>query len=491
MKKIRNIILIFILIILTSCSSDAPQDVTDLIVQPDAEEPLLKGTWEVYDIKNTGTNSSTQSINIGDLLYIDKDLVAINNDYALPPKFTSKYVELSKYLDSRGIDLKISSDANVTVLNASQGQLYSKDFVRLGKNRIFFVNDNKIILLKRKSQNVDNKILKNYQAKSESERSFTIEGEAVEVDINIYIGVRERVEVYGKDPSYYYYTYSVRIEPDKPARIYKAEDIFFPRKDEFWRFKSIRNEDTGKYDSFMAYPIRLEKEMNKKENQEKYTFTDHDKDMRFNFINENFISFDYSSKSNDLPLNKYAMVKTDELDKNTIMEVSDYTGDTKSNKVFENVIYDEIAKNFADVKKEDIMYDFTNFGIIRNQGLWVFQTSYQLTKDDSLQQKSFPIDIAVRDDLIIGTMKNLDVDQVKNINSQEKDYFELINDQYVAIQTADELLFYKIKNGYIEINPSFYIPFKNPTQVVMFEQGLGSYAEKWEKAFNENNVIIR
>lgn len=491
MKKIRNIILIFILIILTSCSSDAPQDVTDLIVQPDAEEPLLKGTWEVYDIKNTGANSSTQSINIGDLLYIDKDLVAINNDYALPPKFTSKYVELSKYLDSRGIDLKISSDANVTVLNASQGQLYSKDFVRLGKNRIFFVNDNKIILLKRKSQNVDNKILKNYQAKSESERSFTIEGEAVEVDINIYIGVRERVEVYGKDPSYYYYTYSVRIEPDKPARIYKAEDIFFPRKDEFWRFKSLRNEDSGKYDSFMAYPIRLEKEMNKKENQEKYTFTDHDKDMRFNFINENFISFDYSSKSNDLPLNKYAMVKTDELDKNTIMEVSDYTGDTKSNKVFENVIYDEIAKNFADVKKEDIMYDFTNFGIIRNQGLWVFQTSYQLTKDDSLQQKSFPIDIAVRDDLIIGTMKNLDVDQVKNINSQEKDYFELINDQYVAIKTADELLFYKIKNGYIEINPSFYIPFKNPTQVVMFEQGLGSYAEKWEKAFNENNVIIR
>src|SRR5699024_12782407 len=191
------------------------------------------------------------------------------------------------------------------------------------------------------------------------------------------------------------------------------------------------------------------------------------------------------------PLNKYAMGKTDELEKNTIMEVGDYTGDKESNKVFENIIYDEVAKNCADVKKEDISYDFTNFGIIENQGLWVFQTSYQLNKDDSLQQKSFPIDIAIRDDLIIGTKKNLDVDQVKNINNQEKDYFELINDQYVAIQTADELLFYKIKNGYIDINPDFYIPFTNPTEIIMFEQGLGNYAEKWEKSFNENNVIIK
>ena len=145
MKRIKSLLLIFILIICSSCSKDAPQDVTDLIVQPEAEEPMLQGTWEVYDIKNTGTNSTSQSINIGDKLYINKDLVAINDDYALPPKFTSKYVELDKYLESRGIDLKASSKANVIVINASQGQLYSKDFVRIGKNKILFVNENNII----------------------------------------------------------------------------------------------------------------------------------------------------------------------------------------------------------------------------------------------------------------------------------------------------------------------------------------------------------
>lgn len=491
MKKIKNLILIFLLIILSSCSSDAPQDVTDLIVQPEEEEPLLKGTWEVDEIKSTGKSVDPQSIQVGDLLYIDKDLVAINNDYALPPKFNSKYVELTKYLASRGIDVKVNSDPSVVVLNASQGQLYSKDFIVLNDNRIFFITDNNLIFLDKKSSRVDKEVFKKYQAKSEAERSLTMEGEAVEVDINLYIGVRERNENFDNDPSYSYYTYSVRIEPNEPARIYKAEDIYFPKKDEFWRFRVKQNKENKKYDSFMAYPIRLEEEINKKENQKKYSFTNEDMDMRVNFVNENYISFDYSVEKDKLPVNKYAMVSLDELDKNTLMEVKDYTDDGQSNETFEDVIYDELSKSFADVKKEDIDFDYTNFGIVRSQGLWAFQTSYQINKNDSLQQKSFPIDLAIRDDLIIDSKKNINIDQVRNINNQEKDFFELINDQYIAIQTADELLFYKISNGYIDVNPAFYIPFKNPTQIIMFEQGLGNYADKWEKSFTENNVIIR
>src|SRR5699024_3148129 len=136
MKKTRSIILIFLLTILVSCGNDTPQDITDLIVTPKKEDSILMGTWEVKDIKNVGQSLDSNPIKVGDLLYIDNNLVAINNDYALPPKFSSKYAELSKYLSSRGIDLKISSDSNVTVVNASQGQLYSKDFILFGEDEL-------------------------------------------------------------------------------------------------------------------------------------------------------------------------------------------------------------------------------------------------------------------------------------------------------------------------------------------------------------------
>ncbi|MGO3019118.1 MAG: hypothetical protein ACTIH2_08220, partial [Anaerococcus sp.] len=409
MKKTRSIILIFLLTILVSCGNDTPQDITDLIVTPKKEDSILMGTWEVKDIKNVGQSLDSNPIKVGDLLYIDNNLVAINNDYALPPKFSSKYAELSKYLSSRGIDLKISSDSNVTVVNASQGQLYSKDFILFGEDELFFINDNNMIILEKISSKVENEVLEKYQAKSDKERSYTTEGEAIEVDINLFIGVRERVETYTGNPTYNYYTYSVRIEPNEPARVYKAENIYFPKKDEFWRFKTLQDRNNGKYNSFMAYPVRIEDEIDEEENQEKYTFMSSDKDMKFNFINENFISFDYTLDSDKFPIDKYAMVKTDDLEKNNILEINDYTGEEESNKVFEKVVYDEVAKNFADIEKEDIDYDYTNFGLIRNQGLWVFESSYQITKNDSLQQKSFPIDIATKDDLLIDTKKNLNV----------------------------------------------------------------------------------
>ena len=49
---------------------------------------------------------------------------------------------------------------------------------------------------------------------------------------------------------------------------------------------------------------------------------------------------------------------------------------------------------------------------------------------------------------------------------------------------------YNVRNGLIDPNPKFSIQLSNSTDIIMFEQGLGSYAEKWEKLFSDNNIII-
>lgn len=488
MKKIKGIVVLVFLLFLVACSNENPQDVTDLIEKPKEEEALLEGTWEVSEIKNSSSVSSNDSIKIGDKLYIDNELVAYNDDYAFPPKFSAKYVELTYYLQNRGIDITVSNNKNAVVLSASQGQLFSKEFVYLNDEEIFFIVDSNVVILKKISDIVDKKVIDKYSLRAEKERTKTNNGEVVEEDITVLMGVRERIDDQSNPPRYNYYTYCIRIEPNKKVRIEKAENIYFPKKDEFYRFKTSMNLDTEMYNTFWAYPIRLEDEIGNETNANKYSFTDDAIDMRFNYISEDYISFDYSDQS---PIGKYAMVKTDELFGNKEVTISDYTGDESSNQVFEDIVYDEISKNLGSVDESEIEYDYTNFGVVRNQGLWVFQTSYQVTKDGNSQQKSFPIDIAMGKDSLNPDNSTINVDQVKNINSQEKDYFELINNQYVAIQSTDEILFYKIKNGLIDSNLSFSIPLSNPTQVIMFEQGLGSYAEKWEKSFTDNNVLIR
>ncbi|MDU5912910.1 MAG: hypothetical protein E6Z21_01315 [Anaerococcus vaginalis] len=490
MIKLKKLTLLLFLFILTSCSFGRPEDVTELIEPPAVEDPILKGTWQVSEIKKSKNKGETINVSVGDKLYIDKNLVALNDDYAYPPKFSSKFVNLKSYLESRSVDYDFSKNSFVKILSASQGQLYSKDFIILEKNKIAYLQNECAVILKKIDKSVNRSVIKKYAKKASKERSTTKTGEKIEKDISVLIGVRERVDNNSSHPNYYYYTYCIRIEPSKMARIEKAEHIFFPLKEEFWRLKCEPNNKTRTYNTIMAYPVKLENHINDSKHKGKYKFLNDDIDLKINYVNEDYVSFDYTLVSDKLPVNKYAVLRTDEISKDSFLTINEFTGDDSSKQTFKDIIFDQISKNISSVDKDKISYDFTNFGFIRNLGLWQLQSTYQMEKDDNLEQKSFSIDITLKEDLINQDNKDLTIDKVKNINSQAKDYFELANSQYVAVQTPDEILFYSIKNGLIDPNPRVSIQLSNSTDIIMFEQGLGSYAEKWEKYFNDNNIII-
>lgn len=490
MIKIKKITILFLICILTSCSFGRPEDVTELIETPKIEDPILKGTWQVDKIKNISETKNSDKIKVGDKLYIDNNLVALNNDYAYPPKFSSKYVDLKSYLESRSIDKNLFDKTNGEVISASQGQLYSKDFIRLSDKDIAMIVDDTIIFFKKIDNSVNRDIVEKYAKKATKDRTTTKNGEEVEEDITILIGVRERIDNESSKSNYHYYTYCVRIEPSKMARIEKAEHIFFPNKQEFWRLECELNTKTKTYDNFKAYPIKLENDISESSNKEKYKFNNDDIDLKINFVNEDNVSFDYNLISDKSPINKYAMVKTNELKSNSFMTISEYTGNEKSTQVYKNLLYEQVVKNFGSVDEENITYDFTNFGLVRNFGLWQFQSSCHIEKNGSIEQKSFPIDMALKDNLIDQENKEITIDQIKNLNNQAKDYFELANGQYVVVQSPDEILFYHIKHGLIDLKPKFSIQLTNSSQIIMFEQGLGSYAEKWEDSFKNYNVII-
>ena len=241
MKKIKKLTLLLFIFILTSCSFGRPEDVTELIEPPIVEDPILKGTWKISEIKESTKNNNSISVSVGDELYIDKNLVAINDDYAYPPKFSSKFVNLKSYLESRSVDFDFSKNSYVKILSASQGQLYSRDFIILEKNKIAYLQSDYAVILKKIDNSVKRSVIKKYAKKASKERTTSKTGEKIEKDISVLIGVRERIDTNNTNPNYYYYTYCIRIEPNKMARIEKAEHIFFPLKEEFWRLKCEPN----------------------------------------------------------------------------------------------------------------------------------------------------------------------------------------------------------------------------------------------------------
>lgn len=99
MKRLFKIFIISVLsIVVSSCGRTSQDELSDLIQTPKQDNPMIEGTWEVVEVKGNNLEEKSYNIKLGDKLYINKNLVAINDSYAFPPTFSSKYVKLSDYL---------------------------------------------------------------------------------------------------------------------------------------------------------------------------------------------------------------------------------------------------------------------------------------------------------------------------------------------------------------------------------------------------------
>ncbi|MDO4594122.1 MAG: hypothetical protein Q4B52_01970 [Tissierellia bacterium] len=492
MKKISLVFITIVFFLLSSCSSRI-QDVATLIDKPKPSENFLKGSWEIDDIEFTTDDVKDSNYKIGDKLYISNDIVAIEDDYTLNPKFSAKFVNLKDYLISRdfeNLEKFANNDINVKILNAQEGQLYSKDFIQLDENLIAFIQNSVIYYLTKTSDKVDESVIEEYRQLQKNIRNYGSDSKNYKKDLTVFLGVRERLEDENQvDKEYEYFTYAIRFEPDSRVRIHKIKNILFPKKQEFWKLRVPKDEDTGYYNKIISYPTRLEKEFSKNPDKEKkYTYRDDSLDLRINYIEENYISYDYTIIDSDFSVMKYAMIKHDELDTGKKLNVNEITGaDTLGD--FEDRVFEQAKKDNGDIKKEDVDVDSTNIGIIRNQGLWQLVTSYQASIDDKIQQRAFPIDFTIEGKRLNNKKNAVSWDQIKNKNAQAKDYFESYNNQYIIIQDADEILFYELNNGVIGNSPIASIQIKYRTQIIMCEWAGGDYAKKWEDAFLKNDAV--
>lgn len=490
-KQIKIFIFTIIAIIFSSCVNYNNDDLSDLIQTPKQDVPIIEGTWEVAEIKSTNFGEEISNIKLGDKLYVNKNLVAINSSYAFPPSFNSKYVKLSDYMKNRGIETpKNFKDRNVIVINASQGQLFSRDFIVTDDNYMFFIKDDNIISFKKISDKVDSKVQDSYAKLASKERTKTTEGEEVAEDISLLLGVRERIDPNSDDALYKYYTYLIRIDPDDTIKYQKAENIFIKNQDEYWQVSSDLNSITNLYDEIKAYPIKIKDKEDSALLLKNYTFNDINLNMRLNFVSNGFISIDYTDNTDKEPIRKYALMDTNNIADSKFMSLEEFTGEDQSDSIFKEKVKEEASKTFPKSNLDSFSFDNTNYGIVRSQGIWAFQSSIAKGSGDEFMQNFFNIDIAIGDSMLNPSNSIISRDQVYNINTQFKDYLLMANQRYVLIQTPDEILIHRIIDGIIEKAPVYAIATRMPITIISIDQYLGSNATDVEKAFEKYNTII-
>lgn len=497
MKKIYRLLLVLVsVIVLSSCTNSKSDELNNLIQMPKQESPSITGTWRVKEVRSNKNSSEDQIPNVDDFVYIDQNLVAIGDSYAFPPVFSSKYVNLSKYLKNIGIDNKnIDKDKNSVIINASQGQLFSKDFIKQSDISMFYIVNDSLIALEKISNKVDSKILNSYSKRASKERMTNPEGEEVAEDQAITLGVRERIDEGSDYVSYNYYTYLIRIKDDVDISYKKAYNIFVNDKDEYWSINANCNNITNNYDEILAFPIRIKDKIGDNSTRSGYSYKDINLNMRINYVSNEFLSIDYTSLINDNPIRKYAILEMKNLKEGKFLSLQEFTGEEDSDLIFRERVLDEANSNFKNFDEKSIPFDNTNFGIVRNQGQRIFQSSIFTGDGEEFEQNFFPMEIAIGSQMLNkksgkDTKDSLTRDQVRNINAQFKDYHILSNGKYILIQTPDEILIHKIKDNLIDKNPIFSIPTMNSTTIVSIDEQSASSAENLESAFTNYNEII-
>ena len=475
-RKIKVCLCFVFMVILTACYNSTPEEASDLILTPESSAPILEGTWQVTKVDKVSEKSSDNHPEIGDRLYINKNIVAINSEYAFPPVFTSKYVNLNDYIKNRGFSFNnIDQEESVVVINASQGQFFARDFVKRSDDEIFYIADDNLVYLKKVSNDVDTKIIDEYTNIATKDRIKQDNSEDVRDEIALLLGVRERIDTVDGKQDYDYYSYLLKISKDGKINYMKAQDVFLRGQDEYWKVRSRKNKVSGLYDNIEAFPVRIESDMDKQENKERYSFKDFDMNMKLTYVGFDYISFAYSRLLFDNTIVKYGVVETGDLDDNLLLNIDEFTGEKDASSQFETMVLNEATTKISDINTEDIVIDDTNFGMVRDTGNWIMQSS--IYTDESQQRTASQIPIRTPIDDINMVETTITRDQIRNINSQFKDYFVVGDSNFIVIQTADEILFHRTDDGYIEEEPYYSISTPNPTAFVSIDLQSGQNAQ--------------
>ena len=488
MKRTINFLLMLVAsLILGACSNQNPEELSELIQAPKLESPVIEGTWQVTKVDNISGKSNLPPPKIGDRLYINQELVAINNEYAYHPTFSSKFVNLNDYIKNRGFEISnVDVTENVVVINASEGQFFSRDFIKRSDDEMFFIADDNLVYLSKISSTVDKEVIGQYRTLAKEERIEPAINDQVNEDIALLLGVRERYDFISGDQEYNYASYLIRITEDEKVHWMKAPDIFVRRQDEFWKVRSPKNAVSGKYVSIEAFPARLDSQMEEQKNISRYSFRDFDMNIRLNFVDKDYISFSYTRDLFNNTISKYGLLETNDLEDNRLINIDEYTGENNATEQFEDMVSNEVTNKVPDVDFKDVIIDNKNFGLVRDAGAWTIQTSIY-TDDMQVRTSS---QLPIRNHLEDKNKSSITRDQIRNINSQFKDYHILNNGNYIVIQTQDEILIHRISHDLIEKHPFYSIATPQPTGFISIDQQSGSNAQTLENAFKNNNIVI-
>lgn len=446
------------------------------ILPPAYDACPLEGKWSVMEeLASEGYSGASVLGQEADPLQFSRRMVILGSYVWHQPAYKIKRVNSRDYLMTRHIVLDgylASINQTVDIVSVSAGANYLGEFMRIDDATIISFVQNKVLLLHKASDRVDDPSLAANLSVADVNRydNTGISG--------ILIGLR-----IPSNGEYAYKTVWIAADNKKPRLVLSREDIFFPRRSGFWELRVKSGSKLGRAE-LRAQNVAIK---NTKEDLED-SFLDEATTLGTQGIVVYYIGNDYVTLARNNGSEKLQVLPVDQLSSPLGIKVADLLGDTGLTAYLGARQQALQALGNQGIKLIDEDSGEDNFGLNRRNGHWYLQGRINYRQDGTPKTLEFNINCIPPDSLVSYDTLYLSWQSIRDRVPNAVDAFTSPNKDIAVIKTPSQLYFFGISGEQLDSVPLGAIDLQEGTSVIMAEWATGFYVDDWEKSFINNGA---
>lgn len=481
--RVRKILILLLIIMATlvlgGCSFINPE--ISRVEAPTVSKPPIEGKWTVTkcifpdDINEESFNY--KEIIGSDIIFTNKGVI-IGDLFSENPKYKAKKVNAQDYLFKKYNILKkklsITNDS-VYVIDIYDKDEFFYEVIKESDEVAYVYMKGFFAQITKSSKNINdeefNKMLE--KEKKEINKSENVE-ELNHSENGFLIGLKSK-EKDSKLPKWTYKTIYIKFLNDTIEDVYELDNILLPRQNEFVEVSVNRIEENSKIRDSISI-INKDSDIG---NMDKLKSSSQDEDGIKNIL---FISPDYINienlKKNNREIDSLNLYYIDYLDNKKQIELEDLM--PNGEKLFKDAANSNIKTN------DQVFYDDSNIGLIRNNGYWKLIGRAKL-KGDEIYQKDFELNLLLPKGIVKYDNLIIPMSEIKKDLPLVRDAFISPNNRFLITLEENYLKVYNIKNGSLDSNAIYEKELKDDSTPIMSEWSIGRYSQIWQRKISSKN----
>lgn len=500
MRKIGQIfiLLLFAGILAAGCISQN-SDYTLRIIPPENLQFPLKGTWKILTpLKEeiVSKQSLTQKW-LGKTLHLSDKYAILDKYFLSNPRYQVKKVEAEAYLFyhhqafPEGFHFR---NEEIEVFTLSDDNLFFCELLREEKDKLLLNLFNNCYLIRRTSNEVDEKVFSNLKTTAGNTAVFDNNGtaETTSDHTGVLLGLRAPNRHSSMEDCYR--TLWLELKGQKLAPPLEINTLIFPRRSGFYQLQVVKNVEGKKREDFFIVEnvLKNEKENTRELPLDPYSWEKKEGYVtrRINYVGNDYLSIEETVKQTLAGVDsineekKLQIITIDGLPGMKAVKISDLVGPDALTAMEDGE--QKLYRQAGLVKTGPL--DETNFGLVRKMGYWIFngRVNYhqeEAHKKESLEKMDYHLTVIPPEHLVCHNKLDLPWTQVKNHVPSAVDVFTSPAKNLALVVTNNEILVYQMNQGNLEDTPLEKIPLKKDEEIIMAEWALGHYVENWTLTF--------